>query len=483
MKQVGWGFLAGAVLIQSGVQAQKKRVGPMERAQQIIKETRPLPGGREGRLPFIVWGLQNLSGGEEQTRTVLQALGERGIADVTGWRYGRKEQSLEAALKAARMHRDLGLPVVVNTTGVMQRFCNGDERTAHVDRNGKPFFDLSHSERVKIGCPFALSYRYPAIRDQVAWFVDGHKQAGLPLDILVADWEIDGPIEWNDSWQHAKRCTRCRENIPDLDDFRAFQRAYRRIRADMQRLTYADTVKASYPDALVGNYAEYPNDGFRYWYDYFEKEPVEQPHLFDRKEPYRPWSRAFADTGYTFAMPVIYTWYRTFDWYDFEDGDYRWFYNMLKVASNAGKNTPANIPIISFVHWHTTSPPKNPAAHVTQFSEEAYQELLWHMLLRGHDGFAMWCMPQEIVKETKLVHEVYRASMQFNEFILAGKPVCFHIPENPAPVVSGLLLGDRLLVRRTDFGGSAEPVTLKIGRRNVSVPSRPGRCQILRIEP
>jgi hypothetical protein len=297
----------------------------------------------------------------------------------------------------------------------------------------------------------------------VETFVKAYHEAGLPLDVVVADWEIDGPMCWNEAWEHAKRCQRCREHIPDIDDFRAFQKAYRAIRDDMQRECYAKVVRKYYPQALVGNYAEYPHNGWRYWYDYFEVDA--KPPLsirLDQREPERPWCADFAAQGYTFAMPVVYTWYRIFDWYDFADADYRWFYSMLKVASNAGKSAPADLPIITFVHWHTTAPPKEPAQHVKQMSEKAYRELLWHMLLRGHDGLAMWCMPAETLKETLLVQQVFAESLAYSEFIEKGTPVCFDVPSQPGTIVSALRLGGRLLVRRTDFTGDGIHASLEV---------------------
>jgi hypothetical protein len=196
----------------------------------------------------------------------------------------------------------------------------------------------------------------------------------------------------------------------------------------------------------------------------------------------RPWYRGFDETGYTFAMPVVYTWYRTFDWYDYTNPDYRWVYSMLKVASNAGQSTPPDIPIITFVHWHTTAPPADAAPHVRQLSEEAYRELLWHMLLRGHDGLAMWCRDEETLKETQLVHRVYAESLAFADFLNRGVPVTFDVPREQGPVVSALRLDDKLLVRRTDFGDGTPPVTLDIDGRTIPVSPNPGRTVVLSIK-
>ncbi|OHE78011.1 MAG: hypothetical protein A3G75_12645 [Verrucomicrobia bacterium RIFCSPLOWO2_12_FULL_64_8] len=309
--------------------------------------------------------------------------------------------------------------------------------------------------------------------------MSAYKERDLPLDLVIGDWEVDGPIEWNDAWDNCRKCVRCRGHIKNIDDFRDFQAALRTIRSDMQKRTYADVVKGSFPRVLVGNYAVYPNDGYRYWYDYFEREPDIQPYKPDQRARYRPWFQEFPLTGYTFAMPVAYTWYRTFDWYDFESPDYRWFYNLLLVASCAGRSTPAEIPLIPFVHWQTTTPPPDPDPRVKQFSEEKYQELLWHMLLRGHDAFAMYCRPAGIGKETRLVQEVFAAALEYKEFLDHGRPVNFEVPPRPGPVVSGLMHGRRVLVRRTDFDATDAAVALKIGGRAFMVPRLTGRCQVL----
>lgn len=465
--------------------ADEKPLAPLDRARLVIAETQPLGVERGKRIPFIVWPLRNLTAkADTELEDVLRKLSDRGIATVTGWNTRNQETSLKEALRSAAIHKKLGIPVVVDSTSVMNLFFNGDQSTAHVAADNEKFFDMSQSENIKIGCPFAVNGRYDAIRKQVEYFVTGYKDAGMPLDIVVADWEIDGPIEWNNAWAHAKRCVRCRKNIVNIENFGEFQAAYRIIRCEMQRECYAKVVLRHFPDALVGNYAVYPHQGMRYWYDYFETNAADdQPYVADQQARYRPWFHEYSLCNYTFGMPVIYTWYRTFDWYDFKNADYRWFYNMLLVASNAGQSAGPGTPLISFVHWHTTAPPKDAQPHVQQFSEDAYQELLWHMLLRGHDGLAMWCMRDEVVKETRLVQEVYAASLRYKAFLDRGEPVCFDTPKQPGPVVSGLRLGDRVLVRRTDFEPAAGPVKLTVGGQTLTVPRAPGQCQMLQLGP
>ena len=351
----------------------------------------------------------------------------------------------------------------------------------HIDANGEPFRDKSFGKK-NMGCPFAIEHRRKIIRERIEWYADAYAREGLTCDFVFADWEIDGPLEWNGAWDASKKCRRCRANIPDIDsNFLQFQKVIRDLRSDIQNDVYAKPLLSRFPDVLVGNYALYPHDGFRYWYDYFERYVPGQPAIVDQKARYRHWANDFESTGYTFAMPTVYPWSWTWQWYDFEPGDYRWFYNMLKVAGNAGRHTPHNIPIISFVHWHTVMVgQKEDRTGVQQFSERNYQELLWHMLLRGHDTFFLWCAKRERAKEVRLLHPVWAAAQQYGEFLENGVPICFDIPRQPGPVISGLRLGDRVLVRRTDFTDQTEPVEIKIGDVTLTIPHEPGKCRIVR---
>jgi len=151
---------------------------------------------------------------------------------------------------------------------------------------------------------------------------------------------------------------------------------------------------------------------------------------------------------------------------------------MLLEASNAGRHAPPNVPVIAFVHWHTTDPPTPPDPAMKQMSEWAYRELLWHMLLRGTDTFFLWCPAEENAKEVALLHEVWAAAQEHGGFLDKGTPVCFEVPDRPGTVVSGLLLRDTLLVRRTDFGQNDRPVILSVGGKEVTVERGEG-CRVI----
>lgn len=153
---------------------------------------------------------------------------------------------------------------------------------------------------------------------------------------------------------------------------------------------------------------------------------------------------------------------------------------MLLVASNAGQYTPPEIPIISFVHWHTIESKDFPET-ARQFSQAKYQELLWHMLLRGTDTFFLWCRKQEAAKEIELVHKVYSEAQQYGEFLSNGKPICFDVPMQPGAVVSGLQLGGRVLVRRTDFMKTDGDVEIIVNDKKIKVENIPGHCQVIHV--
>ena len=102
------------------------------------------------------------------------------------------------------------------------------------------------------------------------------------------------------------------------------------------------------------------------------------------------------------------------------------------------------------------------------------------MLLRGTDALYVYSGGiSAFPKEARLVHEVYEASLQYKDFLEHGWPVSFEVPDKPGTVVSGLVLGDRVLVRRTDFGTNTRPVELLAGTKLISVKYKPGVCQII----
>lgn len=447
--------------------------------QVVLEAAPPLLHPREGRLPLYLWpAFAPGPLATDRAEALVAALDRRGVGLVCRWDWGERERSLEAGMAVARAQHTLGLLVNVDATSCLSNFFDGDPRTAHVDDEGRPFWDPSFGPP-HMGCPFAIGERRGPIRERIEFFAEAYARAGLAPGFVFADWEIDGPIEWNGAWESSRRCRRCRTEVPDLANFLAFQKRLRDLRADLQHDVYAEPLRRRFPGVLVGNYAVHPHDGFRYWYDYFEKEWPAAPGLRDQRALHRHWASEFEASGFTCAMPVVYTWERVWRWYDDEPGDFRWFRGLLLEATSVGRHTPADVPIVSFVHWHTTAPSEPPDPKVVPMSAEAYRELLWHMLLRGTDTFFLWCLPQEQAEEVRLVHGVWAAAQEYGEFLDRGTPVCFEVPARAGPVVSGLRLGGRVLVRRTDFGPADGAVEVVVDGRRLRIDPAPGRCQIL----
>ena len=471
-----------AILTACTVYGEEGSSAPWKKATQYALEaTHPLTWSRESRLPLFTNPTSDpgiLS--DADAERLVDDLDKRGIAVICSWHPDSREESLAQALPIARAQRKQGLSASINATSCMYSFFTGEEKTAHIDAEGKRFFDDS-LWRKEMGCPFTIDYRRPIIRERIEYYAEAYRRENIDIGFVWADWEIDGPLDVNMAHETAKRCVRCREHIPGIDDFAIFQKTIREQRSLIQYQVYTEPLISRFPNALVGNYAVYPNDGYRYWLDFFESEDFTPGHEYiaDKGARYRVWYNDFPQTGYTYAMPTVYTWYRIYGWYDFDNPDYRWFYNMLLVASNAGKSTPPDVPIVTFVRWHTTDPPKEPDPSVKQMSAGAYQELLWHMLLRGTDTFFVWCGEDEAREEVGLVHEVYAAAQEYGEFLDWGVPVCFDVPSQPGTVVSGLALGDKVLVRRSDFGTNAEPVSMWVGTKEITVSQNPGSCVII----
>ena len=125
------------------------------------------------------------------------------------------------------------------------------------------------------------------------------------------------------------------------------------------------------------------------------------PGLQEGRALYRHWANEFETTGYTFAMPVLYTWSRMWRWYRLRGSGLPLVPPHAPGRDELCPHTPAGLPIVAFVHWNTTVPPTPPDPAIKQFTVEGYQEFLWHMLLRGVSTFYLWCPAPEYAEEVK----------------------------------------------------------------------------------
>ncbi|MDC0934900.1 hypothetical protein OAS39_01345 [Pirellulales bacterium] len=460
----------------SAEQVDRKEFPPAVR--ELVDSLPPLAHPRESRLPLFLWPAhQGAVDDVVLQERIIRALDQRGLALIATWKGGNQEDRINTAARIAEVQKKLGLMVCVNANDCMYGFYDGSKETAHVDDQGRAFFDDSIPGG-EIGCPFRVAHKFEEQTSKIVRYVEAYQRRDLPIDLVFGDWEIDGPLEVNRAWESSQKCKICKKHLPAIDNFASFQDVVRSERARATRECYANPILGAFPNALVGNYGVYPNNGLRYWFDYFEVFYEKHPHEWDQRAAYRRWVDDFSQTGYTLAMPVTYTWSRIFASYDFDNPDYRWFYNMLLVGSNACEHTEADVPVVPFVHWHTVFESGTVDPDVVQMTRWAYQELLWHLLLRGADSFFLWCTPDEALGESVLVHEVWRDALKYREWLESGTPISFDVPSQQGPVISGLRMGNRVLVRRTDFGDAKAPIDLSIGGKTIRVPVDKN-CQII----
>jgi hypothetical protein len=465
--------IVAAAIFTLGALAAGESKGPSP-LDAVLKETEPLKFPRGERLPLFLWtpDYPNTTDDAELERTIKE-LDARGISLLARWHAGDLEKSGALALRIAKIQKKLGLRVCVEACGdIVHGVYDGKPDVAHKDADGKPYFDKSFFWNP--GCPFAMTARYESMKSKLEPFLKKYKESGIDLDFWTADYEFDGPQEWNAGWTAAKKCSVCRERIKNVDtNFTAFQNAVRASRSDFQNEVFCKTIRNYFPKALIGVYGMNPHDGTRYWWDFFEKPETIDGVAYKKDSGglYRPWVQEFAPAGYNVAMPVIYSLYNP---YTFENKEYGWFYNMLLEATSVAKNTPPEVPLIPFVHWGYVVP-----AGKVPLSEEKYEEVLWHLLLRGHDTFCMWCPGEQTSRAVKPLHRVYSASLEHKEFFDKGTPVIFDVPSNPGVVISALKLGNRLLVRRTDFTAATEAASITVDGKQISVPRADGKCQLI----
>lgn len=438
----------------------------------ILENTTPLPTKSEKRLPLFIWVSIPTNLSEEEIRNYIIKLKERNIIVFTRWQIPKEgiEKGIKEAIRIDKIKKELDYIISIDATNIVHMFFDGSENTGHIDEKGNIFFDFSFSKNVKMGCPFRIEVRYNVIKERLEKFLREYKNEGIEIKYWAVDWEIDGPIEWNSAWENSKRCVLCKENIKDINNFDKFQEVIRKKRADLQREVFVETVQKYFPKCFIGNYAVNPHDGYRYWWDYFEKEVEGATYQRKHNALHRKWFDEFKYSGYTMAMPVIYTWYRFFNDYKFKEKEYRWFYPLLKEGTSVGKNTPQNIPIVSFVHWQTVLKPKELPVDFFPLSREKYKELLWHLLFRNFDTFCLWSPLDEMADEIKVLYEVYSESFKYNDFIINGEPIFWEIPEEPEPVISGLKLKDKLLIIRSDFKERKEKIKIKIDKKEIEIP-------------
>ena len=120
------------------VRAPAERSTRMELLEEIIRITKPLSHPRGERLPLILWGARAVDTDDEKLEQILRDLDARGVGLFSNLETGKNaDGSLALALRVGALQKKLGLRVNVFCNAPMYSFFNGDEKTAHVDNDGR----------------------------------------------------------------------------------------------------------------------------------------------------------------------------------------------------------------------------------------------------------------------------------------------------------------------------------------------------------
>jgi len=187
---VAWVTISLFGITGTFIKAENKAKKWPSHIQVVLDSTKPLEYDRGGRLPLYLW--QAMDPGqlnEEDLEELITELDKRGVGLISSWNPSDRQESLAQSLMIAKIQEKLNLCVNINANRCLYSFFNGDERTAHTDDEGKPFWDDSFGKK-KMGCPFALDFRQPYIREQVEYFAKAFKDVDLDVDFVFADWEI-----------------------------------------------------------------------------------------------------------------------------------------------------------------------------------------------------------------------------------------------------------------------------------------------------
>ena len=131
----------------------EKQVKWPENIQVILDNTSVLKYDNGNRLPLYLWPAIDpgiLS--DDMAERLIMEMDKRGIGIVCSWSMKDTSKVLSQCLPIARAQKKLGQRINIDATKLLDSFFNGDEATAHIDADGKPFFDDSFGDH-KMGCP------------------------------------------------------------------------------------------------------------------------------------------------------------------------------------------------------------------------------------------------------------------------------------------------------------------------------------------
>ena len=439
------GFLttnAMAVEAPEYAHAEAKGTGQVDWLKVIEQRVPPLRHERGGRWPMILWECGPLKPLPEATIKMLLA---RGLTPHIQMTTNHLVNAL--ALKAA------GAPVIM-----MQGA--GGPWPAQLAGN-----DSNWAHRLDAGYTPA-SYVKPCLSSTEGWAIEAdvvratlraYRDAGVTVDGVWMDWEGD-PMSGSEAFAQASRCSRCRAMLPAavMSSTNAFHVYRWRLYMDLLSTYLAAPVREVFPKCELTNWMmvwSTPERPVRFWDD--RVLPPTAPAFFTAANPV-----AYGNTVYwkswDKAWPV-----------DREGVDRFYFHLLIRMVSDNEANLAQWAPQVNALPWVSRYCPDEEDPAIPIMSRERYREVLRHLWLRGVDGMQVFNAVRKgfedlSIEEVEDAVAVYDELLTHREFLEGGRVLCLDVPgpRQEGVVWSGLVLGDRALVRAfTQGGGTA---TLKI---------------------
>ncbi|MFB0553438.1 MAG: hypothetical protein ACETWQ_09005, partial [Phycisphaerae bacterium] len=128
--------------------AENKAIKWPSHIQVVLDATKPLKYDRGKRLPLYLWQAMDPSQlNDKALEKLVTELNKRGVGLISSWNPGNRQNSLDQSLMIAKVQKTLNLRININATSCLYSFFNGDEQTAHIDDEGKPFWDESFGKQ------------------------------------------------------------------------------------------------------------------------------------------------------------------------------------------------------------------------------------------------------------------------------------------------------------------------------------------------
>jgi hypothetical protein len=424
----------------------------------FARVVQPMRHDTVGRLPLFLWNVP-LPRDSTLVRTrqdgtlrrAIDQLAERGIVPTVqmGW-----EWTPDGALAMAQTLREAGRPVylLIPDAELVER---GSYSDTTVWVTG-PDASLGGRERRWPCLPLADPWAGAA---RVRELVQPFKDAGIELSGVWFDDEAL-PHPWNGVYEAQKGSPDCVQYYPigALADWSAFQRYVFGLRTDLQSSVMADPVHVLFPKARVGNYHEAASSADVPFVD--EGGNSYPPRSLGRLDALMP--SAYANTLHLARLARAEAPTQ-------EAADRLYFFLLLRTVSTANANKAPGKVSVPFVSRFVRDD-QSPAVRFGM-SQQAYRELIRHVLLRGSDGLYLFNLgypgspvtPAESFESIEDARAVYDEMLAHRDFLDRGKPMTYAVPTPDGLTViwSGLCLPDRCLVRTVTLGPETRQVMLE----------------------